>query len=623
MPKWGLTPDQIASKPWGLGADDIAPCKTITDPIHGDIYLNNLEKQLADSVPMQRLRRVRQLGTTHLIYPGATHSRFSHSLGALRVVQDLLDAVLTQQNSPHAVNDLFMEFSPDKKDYNLIVAEATILARLGGLLHDLCHVPFGHSVEDDLDILVEHDENEDRFNFLWNQIDEPIRNKINPGLFNALKPLIISKGESSGDQPLCDTKYAFVADIVGNTICADLLDYLKRDHFYTGLPAQLGQRFIDGFYVTPSTNKSYPAKMVMRVSKDGHERSDIISELFKYLRYRYELSERVLVHHTKISADAMIGKILEMWKDVIFLQKASELYKKECKSHGDNIEKLREKIVTQFEAGSVEIQRIDEEVKQVLEKNFLSHGDDGLIEYIIGEMDRSGSDKREQAVLSLAEKFQNRKLFKVITKCSNVRSQAETLYKNFGKAKERRRLEEGACEFAGIDHSWHILIWLPNPKMRLKAAEVLVEDSYGIQPLIDKERVGKHRGNEIYEGHRSLWAITVFAPPHVKDDNIKRCAALSWLAQEMGITWDEDVQSLSTLAAQQVGYLQGLTRDQEETLSVALDRGVAARGDFSSKFSDIVDRAGLISKGLFPNESSGAANIPGFENDRSEDDFFE
>jgi len=57
MPKWGLTVEQRKSKPWGLPADILEPGKTITDPVHGDIYLTQLESWIVDSPPMQRLRR--------------------------------------------------------------------------------------------------------------------------------------------------------------------------------------------------------------------------------------------------------------------------------------------------------------------------------------------------------------------------------------------------------------------------------------------------------------------------------------------------------------------------------------------------------------------------------------
>jgi HD superfamily phosphohydrolase len=88
--------------------------KVITDPVHGDIVLMPIEMRIVDSPPFQRLRRVRQLGTTHLVYPGASHSRFSHSLGALKAVQALLDAVLSQRLGLHSTPDLVTQWYPGR-----------------------------------------------------------------------------------------------------------------------------------------------------------------------------------------------------------------------------------------------------------------------------------------------------------------------------------------------------------------------------------------------------------------------------------------------------------------------------------------------------------------------------
>src|SRR5690242_5768851 len=102
MPKWGLTSAMRKLSPYGLDVELLAPAKIITDPIHGDIRLSELERRLVDSPSFQRLRRVKQLGSTHLVYPGATHTRFSHSLGAVVAAQMLFDIVLEQRDEPGA-----------------------------------------------------------------------------------------------------------------------------------------------------------------------------------------------------------------------------------------------------------------------------------------------------------------------------------------------------------------------------------------------------------------------------------------------------------------------------------------------------------------------------------------
>jgi len=231
MPRWGLTEKQIQTAPWSLTEEELSPRrgKVITDPVHGDVYLTPLELRIVDTPAFQRLRRVRQLGTTHLVYPGATHTRFSHSLGALRVVQDLLSAALLQRQGRHGVPDLFEQWlAKGENTYNEHVARATVLARLGALLHDLCHVPFGHSIEDDLQILEPHDENRDRLARLWAQFGPDLIEVLDRGkLREALEPLILSKGDDYDRKPWERVEYPFVADLVGDTICADLLDYLN------------------------------------------------------------------------------------------------------------------------------------------------------------------------------------------------------------------------------------------------------------------------------------------------------------------------------------------------------------------------------------------------------------
>jgi uncharacterized protein len=187
MPKWGLTEEQRAARPWGLDPTLLGPGKIITDPIHGDIYVNTLEALLLDSPPMQRLRRVRQLGTPHLVYPAAMHSRFSHALGTLRSAQDLLDAVADNRTGPRHTPDLLDEWAEHGvlDDGRSVLAarfaEATVLARLGALLHDFCHVPLGHTIEDDLKVLIPHDANSGRFDRLWATLDEGGRRAVDQG----------------------------------------------------------------------------------------------------------------------------------------------------------------------------------------------------------------------------------------------------------------------------------------------------------------------------------------------------------------------------------------------------------------------------------------------------------
>lgn len=598
MPKWGLTAEQRSKQPWGIAERLLDPDKVITDPIHNDIYLTRLERMVVDSPPMQRLRRVRQLGTTHLVYPGATHSRFSHVLGALRVAQDLLDAVIDQRNGSGPTSDLFQEWEVDPDKYQLLVAEATVLARMGALLHDLSHIPFGHTIEDDLGILEAHDKNAPRFEKLWSRFPEELKDALPADFVTALRPLILSKEvESLEELPEPARRYPFVADIVGNTICADLLDYLPRDHYYTGLPAKLGHRFVYGFYVTRTDHPYYSRRMALRIMRRGRERDDAVSELFKYLRYRYELSERVLIHHAKLAADAMVGKALEMWHDALWLEEAERLCPGVLPAAQSDIDEARQLVQ---QADSKKPTEISAAAQGRVETEVLRRGDDGLLEHLLDFTEKTGrQDKRLSGVQSLASGVLYRRLFKPIGRCRGARSNAKQIYELFGSPDARRQLEQEAGRYAGLDNDWKVLVWIPAPEMRLKAAEVLVDDGQKVSRLVDLDGAGQNRGREIYESHKALWAVTVFVHPTVPAE--QRQVLLARLGQKLGgISWDNfrEQPSVARLAAAHVGRSRRLSREHEETLALEV-AGIAARSG-KETYQDLVRQVGQLADIRWP-----------------------
>jgi HD superfamily phosphohydrolase len=558
MPKWGLTVEQRESRPWGLPADLIGPGKTITDPVHGDIYLTRLETQVVNSPPMQRLRRVRQLGTTYIVYPGATHTRFSHSLGALRVAQDILDQVLDQRNGPDPAADIISEWAADPGTYARKVAEVTVMARLGALLHDLCHVPYGHSVEDELKILKPHDENTVRFEALWGGLPAEVREALDKdGLTAALRPMIMSKVHDTNAPPSrTPSEYAFVEDIVGNTICADLLDYLARDHMFTGLPARLGTRVLAGFYVTPNNHVHSPARMAMRITRRGRLRDDVVSELFKYLRYRYELSERALAHHAKIGADAMVGKMLQLWREIEWLNAAG------VSDSSESAARAR----FNAEGRSGEVDAIDEKIGQIFEQLFVRYSDDGLLERLRDSAETGGP--KWEAVAHLVTGLIERKLFKPVGVSRDARPQATQIARKYSDPARRRDLEEAAARFLGVPGHW-IVLWVPPPKMRMKAADVLVDNDGSLSTLYQLDSTLRNRGEEIYKSHEALWALSVYVDPSLRKDQQKCDVLLSFLSKEIGIKWDHwPGKTIDALAADEVATTLDLRQSEKEELAI-------------------------------------------------------
>ena len=134
---------------------------------------------------------------------------------------------------------------------------------MGALLHDLCHVPLGHTIEDDLKVLVPHDKNQARFQRLWSQIDVAARVPIQKaGTLEAeLQILIWSKVEMPQGWK---QEYPFVEDIVGKHDLVLIDDYLSRDHHHAGLPD--GDR--PSFFSRSFLRNAVQARQARR--EDGH-----------------------------------------------------------------------------------------------------------------------------------------------------------------------------------------------------------------------------------------------------------------------------------------------------------------------------------------------------------------
>ena len=122
--------------------------KTIRIAVTGDVLLTATEAAVIDARAFQRLRGIRQLGTVHYVYPTALHTRFDHSLGTLAKADEMVMAIAKNAKS-----------QTDERD---ITMDQRRLARVYALLHDVPHIPFGHTIEDELHILDRHDENPSR-----------------------------------------------------------------------------------------------------------------------------------------------------------------------------------------------------------------------------------------------------------------------------------------------------------------------------------------------------------------------------------------------------------------------------------------------------------------------------
>src|SRR5215813_10741845 len=206
--------------------------KLIRDAVHGDIEIGPLEVELMDTPEFQRLRGIKQLGTAYLVFPSAVHTRFEHSLGTSWMAHKILDSVRRTQS---------------------ITADDEAPIRVAALLHDITHIPFGHTLEDERRVLPRHDKDEERVEyFLRQSIVGRIlkREGIQDEVIGAIR----------GDD-------SFRSDIIGGAISADLLDYLRRDTYFCGLSQYYDPRIFESFIIDNQ-------RLVMNLEKHGMLRGD-------------------------------------------------------------------------------------------------------------------------------------------------------------------------------------------------------------------------------------------------------------------------------------------------------------------------------------------------------------
>jgi len=258
----------------------------IRDPVHGDVEFTEAERSILDTSELQRLRGIKQLGTSYLVYPGALHTRFDHSVGTMWVSKKIIRSLRSRGHDVSEEREL----------------QVTVLS----LIHDIAHVPFGHTFEDERKILPSHDRG-DRIGVLLDDGE----------LGDALDDLGLRKsitGFLLADEPLeRNLEVPWPVQIVKDAISADLLDYLRRDSYFTGLKQNYDDRVFRYFTLADHTVGS-KTKQILAVDlgKEGMVRQDARSEVLHLLRMRYFLTERVYYHHAKQSSGAMVSKALEL-----------------------------------------------------------------------------------------------------------------------------------------------------------------------------------------------------------------------------------------------------------------------------------------------------------------------
>ncbi|MBN1252094.1 MAG: HD domain-containing protein [Bacteroidales bacterium] len=237
--------------------------KIINDPIYGFIQIpTEFIYELIQHSYFQRLRRITQLGLTSYVYPGATHSRFQHVIGATYLMEQALQVLISKGQEITA------------KEY-----EGALIAIL---LHDIGHGPFSHTLEYSF---IE--------NFSHEKLSLMFMEKLNEQF----------EGRLSVSIDIFTDKYPkkFLHQLVSSQLDMDRLDYLRRDSFFTGVSeGVVGSDRIIKMLVTRGNNLMIEEKGIYSVEK--------------FLIARRLMYWQVYLHKTVVAAEQMLIKLIKRAK---------------------------------------------------------------------------------------------------------------------------------------------------------------------------------------------------------------------------------------------------------------------------------------------------------------------
>src|SRR5688572_31526448 len=243
----------------------------LRDPLWNNIRVDELTLRLIDTDVFQRLRYVRQLGLAYLVYPGATHTRFEHAVGAYHLARVTL-ATMAERDGLGGAN-----------------AEEQAVIRAAALLHDVGHYPFSHALEE---IGQLHHEDVARPLITAGAIAD----LLSEGIATDAPRRVFELVSGSSRSPL--------QGLISGSLDLDKIEYLKRDAFMCGVP--YGEidvdRLTNSLLVLDDPESGRPAIGVLEKG---------LSALESLLFAKYQMYRNVYWHHAVRSATAMYKRMVE------------------------------------------------------------------------------------------------------------------------------------------------------------------------------------------------------------------------------------------------------------------------------------------------------------------------
>ena len=204
----------------------------VRDPIHKFVSYTNEEKVVIDSPQFQRLRDIHQLAMTYLIYPGASHKRFEHSLGVMELATNIFDVVMDDDNLTKRSREVFQEQLRDKQYWRQTL-------RMAALCHDVGHLPFSHTGEKILEGINHEDLTRRLITGKMSKFFQQIpvnapdgRKTLDPEMISSIATAKFTTEENPEELWKKILSSIITSDLFG----ADRMDYLLRDSYHVGVP---------------------------------------------------------------------------------------------------------------------------------------------------------------------------------------------------------------------------------------------------------------------------------------------------------------------------------------------------------------------------------------------------
>lgn len=263
------------------------PTQRVRCPVHGFIHYSANEREIIDHPAFQRLRHIRQLAMTYLVYPGAMHSRFEHSLGVMEFATQAFNR-LTLVHRKKLEKELGQV--PELSDQTM--AKARQILRLMALLHDVGHPAFSHAAEKTIP-------GGDHENLSTHVIKNVLGQKIDNLFFEGASGLLVRLMEKSEE-------LTFLREFVASQMDMDRTDYLRRDSLHCGVDYGVfdSKRLIESLTVIENPDSG---RLQLAIQRGGEHTFEAL------ILARYQMSTQVYLHRIRRIYDYYLTEYMKLW----------------------------------------------------------------------------------------------------------------------------------------------------------------------------------------------------------------------------------------------------------------------------------------------------------------------